>query len=132
MINARRHTEKLFIYTVLFNILEGCYADNPEKDKGKLETELLEIKAAERDPKKADKNMIRAIKLAQHLMKDNENGLKMLLAARHLLQTLIDNGFEPKEIKEYFDDKPVLTALSYYAENDDLDDEDFETNEDEW
>lgn len=65
-------------------------------------------------------------------LKDHIDRSELDNAADSFVSLLIDNGFEPKEIREYFDDKPVLSALSYYAENDDLDDEDFETNEDEW
>lgn len=60
-------------------------------------------------------------------------------AADELINLLIDNNYEPDEIKESFKgDKDINKALKYYAEqhdaldNEDEDSEDDDVYEDEW
>lgn len=103
MINARKHTEKLFIYSMLHSVLTGCYNANPELNERTLIELIKEIKSAELDPEKSNKNMARALRLTKKLAEEmnGENGLKILLAVKHLFQDIINSGFEIFEEGEY-------------------------------
>lgn len=103
MINARQHTQKLFIYTMLHSVLVGCYNTNPALNEQALIELIKDIKAAELDRKKSDKNMHRALRLTKQLTEkmNGENGLKILLAVKHLFQGLINEGFEIFDETEY-------------------------------
>ena len=104
MINARQHTQALFIYSMLHGVLNGCYKHNPEKNTKSLEDRIREVKTAELDRKKSDKNMIRAMRLTRQLIDDDavgENGLKIILAVNYLFQGLINDGYEIFQPDEY-------------------------------
>lgn len=56
-------------------------------------------------------------------------------AAESLVNVLIDQGYEPDEIKDSFrGEKDIAKALKYYAEQfeDDEAEEDIDTDDDEW
>ncbi len=103
MINARRHTEKLFIYSLLHLVLTGCYRGEVEVNKGELEANLKLIKSVELDRQKSDKNIARALRLAKKMLDDieGENGMKIVLSVNYLFQGLINDGFELFEPDEY-------------------------------
>jgi hypothetical protein len=103
MINAKRHTQAIFVYAFLQNMVACCYKENPQLEKDRLLDELLEVKQAEIDPKKADANYRRALKLVASIISDleGENSLKIMLATNHLLQAIINNGYEIFQPDEY-------------------------------